>query len=129
MQWAGGALLAAALALVVFRPELTDPLRAVLSVTMMGAALVVACLYYRALDEAAREAHKAAWYWGGSIGLLCAAVASALVMNLGLELPSSLLPQADTRPHALVGLGILIAMVFQLAGYTIAWIWWWAVRR
>ena len=48
---------------------------------VLGLLVVIAVggtvLYWRRLDEAAREAHKFAWYWGGSLGL----GASVLLVN------------------------------------------------
>ncbi|MBL8554782.1 MAG: hypothetical protein JNL41_10925 [Phenylobacterium sp.] len=86
---------------------------------------VILMRYWRGIDEAAREAQKWAWYWGGSIGMGVAAV--GLAMNpfdvVGLLVPAG----ADRRSLLLHGAGVV--MFGQLIGFHLAWAYWWWSRR
>lgn len=95
-------------------------------VAVMAAALAVTVWWWRRLDEAAREAHKWAWYWGGSAGMAVglAAVLTLLMRNVDLD---AFLPVDTTSIDLVVG-GMLSILLFQLAGYTLAWAWWWLAR-
>ncbi|ODT89733.1 hypothetical protein [Phenylobacterium sp. SCN 70-31] len=89
----------------------------------VGAAWLVGG-YWRSLDEAAREAQKWAWYWGGSIGMGVGAF--ALVFEpLGV---AAMLPADASRPDLLAyGAGVVVAA--QMLGFLVAWAWWWGSRR
>lgn len=87
---------------------------------MIGASVI----YWRNIDEAAREAHKFAWFWGGSGSILLAA---PLAMLIG-----------DTRLTALAGphspsewfaIGVFSLLVFQLTAYVLVWAVWWIRQR
>jgi hypothetical protein len=104
----------------------------------IGAGLVVvfvslivspaAVLYWRRLDEAAREAHKFAWYWGGSAGIvLVLAAYLALTAPAGAQIPVDVL--GATEPRELFALGMMATLAAQIVGYLVAWVGWWAVRR
>jgi len=89
-----------------------------------GAASTV--VWWRNIDEAAREAHKSAWYWGGLAGL---AVCGALIMGLlvfGVAPP--LLLASKASPTGYFVSGMLALMFILMAGYAVAWVVWW-VRR
>ncbi len=83
--------------------------------------------WWRRLDEAAREAHKWAWYWGGSTGMLVGLVLMLVLTTrpADIVLPASL----GQTPADLVGAGMIITLGFQLVGYGLAWAWWWLGRR
>ena len=92
---------------------------------MMAAILGVSFWWWSRLDEAAREAHKWAWYWGGSSGMLV-----GLVLMLVLTTrPADIAIPASQTPADLVGAGMIIILSFQLVGYGLAWAWWWLGRR
>ena len=78
--------------------------------------------------EAAREAHKFAWYWGGSFG-----VAAALVLAVALakaNLDAQLIDLAGgATPGDLVGFGMLAAMGLQAVCYLVTWAGWWLSKR
>lgn len=95
-------------------------------VAVMAATLAVTVWWWRRLDEAAREAHKWAWYWGGSAGMMLgmAAVLTLATRDVDIE---RFLP-ADTNTGDLIVGGMLSILLFQLAGYTLAWGWWWLAR-
>jgi hypothetical protein len=88
------------------------------------AGFVASVVYWRNIDEAAREAHKFAWLWGGSSAML-----------LGLPLPFLI---GDVRLIALMGqlspaewvaTGVVALITAQLIGYGLAWAGWWLRQR
>ena len=86
----------------------------------------VSIWWWRGIDEAAREAHKWAWWWGGSGGMALGAV-----VLITLTARDGVLPAASLGLSAadlIVG-GMMTILLFQLAGYTIAWAAWWLKRR
>lgn len=92
------------------------------NVTAMAVALAAGIWWWSRLDEAAREAHKWAWWWGGTSGL---AVAGAVMLTLstrGLDLPV-----LSGGPGLMSGM--LLLMLCQTAGYAVAWVAWWLQRR
>lgn len=99
------------------------------AVVCMVGSLWIGAAWMRSIDEAAREAHKAAWYWGGTGGMCVAGV----FMILGV------LPQAETiawpglygrtDPAAYAISGAFALMCAMLVGYTVVWLWWWWRRR
>jgi hypothetical protein len=89
----------------------------------MAWALGFIWLYWRRLDEAAKEAQKFAWFVG-SIGALVLSAPIMMFFRLG-ALP---LPHGVT-PGVYFGLGWVMLGLFQLLGFLIAWAgWWWAKR-
>ena len=80
--------------------------------------------YWRSLDEAAREAQKWGWFWGGSFGLALGFVA----IGLWPDSVARLLP-ADASAERLLLLGAATVMTAQLVGFLLAWaLWWWRHR-
>ncbi len=87
--------------------------------------LVWAMFYYwRLIDEAAKEAHKFAWFWGGSSALALVLPALLLFDTARLE---ALLGPHEARYWFLAGVQVLIWT--QLIGYALAWSGWWLFRR
>ena len=76
-------------------------------------------------DEAAREAHKWAWYWGGSIGMTFGLIG---FLMLHLHQPHAPLPEGISFSDALLmgAFGLLFLMVL---GYGVAWAAWWISKR
>lgn len=103
--------------------------------TMVAAVIMVGAiwggaLWMKAIDEAAREAHKAAWYWGGSSGMAVGGVLMILSSLPGAEtlaIPTWLAGRTDPASYAATG--ALIMMGLMLVGYGIVWAWWWLGRR
>lgn len=99
------------------------------AVTML-ISLWVGLKWMTSIDEAAQEAHKWAWYWGGSGGM---AVGGVLVIMASLpqaamiQIPAWYSDRADPAAYAATGaFGMLTLM---LIGYGVAWAWWWLGRR
>ena len=101
-----------------------------IATVLMIASLGFGVVWMRSIDEAAREAHKAAWYWGGSGGMALGGVGIILSTLPGAEswrIPALLDGRTDPAAYAAVGaLGITLLMMI---GYTIVWAWWWLARR
>ena len=93
-------------------------------------ALWVSIYWMRTIDEAACEVHKAAWFWGGSGALLLGLpllLIATLPQTAAWSLPDWFYGRSDPIAHAALGAGGLL--VLMLAGYTVAWGWWWFRRR
>jgi hypothetical protein len=88
----------------------------------MAAGLWVCARWWRALDEAAQEAHKWAWWWGSTFGL---AIGGVALFTLAYATPDAL--TAAPKDLLLGGAGILA--LGQTVGYGIAWAFWWLQRR
>lgn len=87
--------------------------------------------WWRDLDEAAREAHKWAWWWGGNIGFIVWAagflIAALTSGNLaGATLLPAPIPHTDAT---LIAAGFIAAFAAQAVGYAIAWCSWWIARQ
>lgn len=119
-------------AFVALKGDRTLPLPIALTLAATTVILIYAMclLWWRGLDEAAREAHKWAWYWGGTNGLvvlMAALVVLATSDVLGVDRVSAL--WSGKSASALVSLGLGLALGVQIAGYAAAWVFWWIRRR
>lgn len=97
---------------------------------LMAAAVAVGVGWMRSIDEAAQEAHKSAWYWGGSVGLAIGgafAIVASLPQAADWAVPSLVAGRAD--PAAYAATGALMLLALMIAGYGIAWAVWWLRRR
>ena len=92
----------------------------------MAVAFAACIWWWRGIDEAAREAHKWAWWWGGSGGM---AVGVVVLTVLTVHDDGSTTAEVGlTAPDLLVG-GMWTILLFQLAGYAVAWAVWWLKHR
>ena len=114
-------------------PDFAAAVPAIVSPIIIGAmvtALVVALVWMRFIDEAAREAHKFAWYWGGLSGL---ATGGVFVILATLPQAASFDAQAmfgvRDDPAAYMALGATLLAAVMTAGYLVAWAAWWLKRR
>jgi hypothetical protein len=82
--------------------------------------------WWRALDEAAKEAHKWAWWWGGALGLVAGGAAVVIAALAGVNLLPAAVPHTDA---ALIALGVFAVFAAQAVGYGLAWCGWWIARR
>ncbi len=99
------------------------------AVVVMAGAILVGALWMRSIDEAAREAHKAAWYWGGSAGMAVGGVLmilTSLPQAAAISIPSFLPDRTD--PAAYAATGAFGMMSVMMIGYIIVWAWWWLAR-
>ena len=123
---AGGAVLGFTLA------ALDQPLSSPVPLSLALSATVAFCLggsiiHWRLLDEAQREAHKTAWFWGGSMGMLVGLLVAIAVMALAPDRIVTLNPGGE--PDDYLRLGIMWILLTQAAGYGLAWLFWWWSRR
>lgn len=98
------------------------------------AALVVGALvmlwsrgWWVRVDEAVREAHKTAWYWGGSVGMVIVSGLAAFLLfdRSGASLERFAMATGD---GGLILTGIVVALGLQLIGYGVFWAGWWFTR-
>lgn len=101
---------------------------AVVAVAIMAGALWIGAEWMRVIDEAAREAHKAAWYWGGTAGL-CVSGVGLILSSAGpwRDVIAGVLG-AGADPIDYVSLGAALMIAPMLIGYTLVWAWWWLAR-
>jgi hypothetical protein len=92
----------------------------------MGVAFAACIWWWRGIDEAAREAHKWAWWWGGSGGM---AVGAILLLTLTFGDDASTSAEVGMTAPDLVAGGMFAVLLFQLAGYSVAWAIWWLKHR
>ncbi|MGH7028735.1 hypothetical protein [Brevundimonas sp.] len=115
----------------VFLSELPGQVGLILTVVvlslLMAGTLWICGWWWRRLDEAAREAHKWSWFWGGTCGMAVGAIGLLTLSFRGAEI--ALPAWVGETPHDLLVSGMTAILTFQLAGYLIAWAWWWLARR
>ena len=100
---------------------------AALVTAAMAAGFMVCAWWWRGIDEAAREAPKWAWWWGGSGGM---SVGSVLLLTLMLRAEEQPLPAGfGSNPADIFVSGMMCILLFQMAGYTLAWAGWWLKHR
>ncbi|WP_332658867.1 hypothetical protein [Brevundimonas sp.] len=100
----------------------------IFSVVLMVGAMVMSVAWMRAIDEAAREAHKAAWFWGGCSGMAVGGVGivlAGLPQARGLQFVAW---DGRTDPAAYMAAGAFAMMMLMTLGYIIVWAWWWLAR-
>ena len=86
--------------------------------------IVASVIYWRNIDEAAREAHKFAWFWGGSGSILLAAPLAMLVGDRRLSALAG-----EHSPSEWFAIGVFSLLVFQLTAYVLVWAGWWLRQR
>lgn len=94
---------------------------------LCSVALIWICVaWWRGADEAVREAHKWAWYWGGSAGI--GVVMGLLILTTWNVI--DLVPlEVSGDPADLIVTGIGLTLGAQFTGYLIAWAFWWLRHR
>ncbi|MEK7661437.1 MAG: hypothetical protein AAB680_05295 [Pseudomonadota bacterium] len=87
--------------------------------------------WWKQIDEAARDAHKTAWFWGGSIGMSVA----ILITALNLFFDGAILMKLGEIYHISdiqnfgFEFGLMNVMTFMGFGYVIHWGIWRRQRR
>ena len=84
--------------------------------------------WWRQVDEAAREAHKSGWLWGGSLTLIPILFLSAADTYYNGAIISKLLAAYDLRNLGF-STGVLMTIMLMSCGYLGAWVHWWLKRR
>jgi hypothetical protein len=118
-----------AIALKVLAPAMQAATVGLAVAGLLSLTLLMSAGWWERIDEAAREAHKSAWFWGGNFGLV---ITGALFMALATPGGAVFLPRLDNPEGAAVAyvlLGLMIALVPQMLGYALAWAGWWLSRR
>ena len=116
--------------LVVFAAMTRDagPLALVLMATVVAGFSVLAvwltAMYWRRIDEAAREAHKWAWFWGGNVALVPVMIGFVMLLQRP-DLGAPLWPGFEPTPAHYVATGGIIVILLLIIGYGLAWLFWW----
>lgn len=101
-----------------------------LTIGATGIILVAAIVWWRSLDELAREAHKIAWFWGGSFGML---LVLPVIIGILEMVRRDALDLKEMPPEIGLVLGLSIgvgaAVGGAVLGYFIAWLIFWARKR
>lgn len=92
--------------------------------------------YIQRLDEAAWQAQKHAWFWGGSIGLVVGLflfLAPTPISDfIRIQLDAAVRHGAGDGPFTPVDkaflLGVTYIVMAQAAGFLVGWVFWWARR-
>lgn len=100
------------------------------AILLMTGAFWVGVLWMRSIDEAAREAHKWAWYWGGTAGMSLGGALMLLAViprDTPVQIPLVLGTTPDPAGYAASGaFGLMMLMTL---GYSLAWVVWWLRHR
>lgn len=93
----------------------------------LGLIFLICVAWWNRVDEAAREAHKWAWWWGGTAGTAIGGVFLAVVVAAARgDAPAAI--SAASAADLIYG-GAFAIMTCQVVGYGIAWAAWWLRRR
>lgn len=108
------------------RLDVAIPRPLIFTVSLIGVAVAFALsiVYWRNIDEAAREAHKFAWFWGASGGILVMLPVGALIGSERL-----VAVMGDRSPGEWVFFGVSALLAAQLIGYGLVWAGWWLRQR
>jgi hypothetical protein len=97
------------------------------SVTLLVATPYM-LVWWKKVDEAVKEAHKWAWFWGGSVGMMLAIwVATINAFTQGV-LVTGALTGLGLENHALE-VGVMGTIILMSYGYIGAWVFWWSKHR
>ncbi|MFW2341425.1 hypothetical protein [Brevundimonas sp.] len=104
----------------------TDALQTGLIIVCTVIVAGICIVWWRDADEAVREAHKWAWYWGGSAGMALVLIVLGLASWEVIDLaPTNF--QGDPADLIMTGVGLTLGA--QFVGYLIAWAAWWLRHR
>lgn len=104
----------------------TVALRGVVLAVGVLAGSIISIRWWQGADEAVREAHKWAWYWGGSAGI---AVVVVLFVLSSWDVITLNIPPYGDRPDGAILSGAALTLGIQTIGYLIAWATWWLRHR
>ncbi len=98
-------------------------LTVVVNAAAMGLAMVICVQWWRGIDEAAQEAHKWAWWWGGCSGM----AAGAVILLTALVRETDRID--DFGANEILAMGMFLMLTCMVVGYGVAWVAWWAKRQ
>jgi hypothetical protein len=125
-------LLALVIAFAVVPRALHLAWGAPVALTVLAVAVVAALwlggVYWSRIDEAAKEAQKTAYFWGGSFG---GAIGALLVFWLCVPSGSAAYHWlTGALPHMpLMVLGVGVVLIVQTVGFLLGWAIWWGAKR
>ena len=93
-------------------------------VGLVALAVWLSAMYWRRIDEAAREAHKWAWFWGGNIALVPLLLGFFVLMERP-DLGAPLWPGFEATPAGYVATGGTLVIFALITSYGLAWLYWW----
>jgi xanthosine utilization system XapX-like protein len=102
------------------------PLVAVVLAVGVSLGMALCLMWWRGADEAVREAHKWAWYWGGSAGI---AFVMILFVLSSWDVIILTIPSFDGGPNGQLLSGVALTLGAQGVGYLVAWAAWWLRHR
>lgn len=120
----GGAVLGVSLRWVVGLPPMIAVGAAVVS---LGLLTWLAFYCWGLTDEVQKEAHKWAWYWGGSTGMLVGLVGVLIALRIDPHLAEAIRPNGTSKTF--VELGVMAGAGSTIIGYGLAWAAWWMTKR
>ncbi len=85
--------------------------------------------WWKHADEAVREAHKWAWFWGGGTGLLVGLIWGIADARLGQRGLEGVFSNYIGTPLTVFEGGMLFLMLTMSAGYLAGWAIWWLRHR
>jgi hypothetical protein len=112
--------------------QLPEWLVSAASLAAVAWALTWMVIYWRNLDETAREAQKTAWFWGGTLSGVAALMAAAFVPAVQHWIHDRAAGfTTDTLPAENAGFmtGVLFVVAAQSVGFILYWLGWWIARR
>lgn len=94
------------------------------SLVGIAALLGASILYWRNIDEAAREAHKFAWFWGGTVAMM-----PMLAFGVFVSPERLVVMFGERSPAEWVAGGMGALLIAQMIGYGLVWAVWWLRQR
>lgn len=120
----GGLLGAGAAVLQKLEIVPSRPVLFVGALVFLAIISVATVIYWRSIDEAAREAHKFAWFWGANGGMLVVIPLCALIGSERL-----VAVMGERTPGGWTLFGMLAVLAAQIIGYGLVWAGWWLRQR
>jgi len=95
----------------------------VVNAVAMALAFVICIQWWKGIDEAAQEAHKWAWWWGGCTGMAAGGVLLLTALSREFERIDNL------TANEILAMGMFLMLTCMIIGYGVAWAAWWAKRQ
>lgn len=85
-------------------------------------------VWWHKVDEAVREAHKWAWFWGGSVGMMLGVFLATANVFMDGQLVVPLLASSGFGAYPFEA-GLIAMTMLAAYGYMTAWAFWWWKHR